>query len=198
MGAPLRLTEEDMNNQDVLATKLIQLAEIVVRKHFYASYQDKDDLVSIGVLKALTLIKNGAWSKSRGSFLNYIYSGMRNDMHNYLYHQNKFNFVDNETLPDNGKYDMYFNSDECYLDYNLVHSVCSNFTTQFGEYIEDRVIKEMTELGYTIVNREDSKKTQVSYCNIIGDMYGKDTEDDVTGRIIGIILWEKKEIDYIG
>ena len=49
----LQLSEEDLVNEEVLASKLVTLAEIVVRKHFYASVSEKDDLVSIGVLKAL-------------------------------------------------------------------------------------------------------------------------------------------------
>ena len=52
----LQLYEDDLLNEEVLSTKLITLAEIIVRKHFYASREDKEDLVSIGVLKAVRMI----------------------------------------------------------------------------------------------------------------------------------------------
>ena len=55
----LHLSEKDLENPDVLANKLITLAEIVVRKHFYSSSHEKEDLVSIGVLKALSMINDG-------------------------------------------------------------------------------------------------------------------------------------------
>ena len=46
----LQLSEKDLHNEDVLAKKLITLAEIIVRKHFYASVNEKEDLVSIGTI----------------------------------------------------------------------------------------------------------------------------------------------------
>ena len=104
----LHLSEKDLGNPDVLAGKLITLAEIVVRKHFYSSINEKEDLVSIGVLKALNMINDGKFSKKKGNFATFIYTGMRNDMHNYLYHQNKFNLVDIDTMIDSGSGDFYF------------------------------------------------------------------------------------------
>lgn len=197
----LNLTENDLNNPDVLGEKLIQLAEIVVRKHFYASVRDKDDLVSVGVLKALQLIQGNSWTKQKGSFVNYIYSGMRNDMHNYLYHQNKFSIIDIDAMidtpSDTDVEDCYLSSVSCDIDYGLIHSVCINFTCSFGNDIETLVLHKISELGYTIRNignhtRYDS--VTVSRCNsILREQYGEDVEEDVIGRIIGLILWKKKD-----
>ena len=135
----LQLTEEDINNPDALGEKLIQLAEIIVRKHFYASLKDKEDLVSVGVLKALQLINGNSWTRQRGSFLNYIYSGMRNDMHNYLYHQNKFSTVDTDAMlevpSERSIEENYVAEEACDVEYGLIHSICINFTGAFGNYI---------------------------------------------------------------
>lgn len=193
MGDVLNLTEDDLKNPDVLGKKLMTLAEIVVRKHFYASWEYKDDLVSVGVLKAITLINKGQWSRGKGSFVNYIYSGMRNDIHNYLYHQNKFSYVDNETLPEGGVEDRYFEDECCELGYSLIHSVCMKFFESFGESIEGRVIEEIEEIGYIVKGMRNNPHTLVQY-NHLSDRYGDEIESDVIGRIIGIILWKKKEL----
>ena len=63
----LQLSEEDLVNEEVLASKLVTLAEIVVRKHFYASVSEKDDLVSIGVLKSLSMIGDQKFVKLNGN-----------------------------------------------------------------------------------------------------------------------------------
>lgn len=191
-NAPLQLTEDDINNKDVLGEKLITLAEIVVRKHYYASYKDKEDLVSVGVLKALNLIAGGGWSKSRGSFHSYLYSGMRNEIHNYLYHTNKFNVVDYDSMSESGVDDQYFEDTGCDIEYSIIHSVCMGFTENFGDCIEDRVLTEMKSLGYHVKGKiEDT--TIKHYSSLINDRYGKNAEDDVVGRIIGLIIWKKKE-----
>lgn len=189
----LQLSEKDLENQDVLAEKLITLAEIVVRKHFYASLQDKEDLVSIGVLKALTMISSGNWDKSKGNFMTYIYTGMRNDMHNYLYHENKFDTTDLDVLSDRGKEDEYFESDEVFMSYSLIHSVCLNFIPSFGDNIERLVLLELEEMGYVIKGRVEPDSAYSYCCDLVVDEYGEDAQKDIVSRIIGIILWKKKE-----
>lgn len=189
----LQLSEKDLENQDVLAEKLITLAEIVVRKHFYASLQDKEDLVSIGVLKALTMISSGNWDKSKGNFMTYIYTGMRNDMHNYLYHENKFDTTDLDVLSDRGKEDEYFESDEVFMSYSLIHSVCLNFIPSFGDNIERLVLLELEEMGYVIKGRVEPVSAYSYCCDLVVDEYGEDAQKDIVSRIIGIILWKKKE-----
>lgn len=189
----LQLSEKDLENQDVLAEKLITLAEIVVRKHFYASLQDKEDLVSIGVLKALTMISSGNWDKSKGNFMTYIYTGMRNDMHNYLYHENKFDTTDLDVLSDRGKDDEYFESDEVFMSYSLIHSVCLNFIPSFGDNIERLVLIALEEMGYVIKGRVESSSAYSYCCDLVVDEYGEDAQKDIVSRIIGIILWKKKE-----
>jgi hypothetical protein len=186
------LTEKDLEDPDVLGRKLIQLNEIIVRKHFYASYKDKDDLVSVGVLKMLDLINEGNWDKSKGSLCNYLYSGARNSIHNYLYHQNKFPLIDQEQLRDSGISDNYFSGPDCPISYGLVHSVCMHFTDAFGEGIEDAVISKLEEIGYTLEGRVKQSPYSVGYSSVLSDRYKDYSIDDIVGRIIGLILWKKK------
>lgn len=192
----LNLTEKDIDNPDVLAEKLITLAEIVVRKHFYASLQDKEDLVSIGVLKALTMIKESKWDKNKGNFMTFIYTGMRNDIHNYLYHETKFNTTDLDALSESGKEDLYFESDKVYLSYSLIHAVCLNFIPSFGDNIERLVLLELEELGYSIKGRIIQEESAFTYySDLVTDEYGEEARDDIVSRIIGIILWKKRELE---
>lgn len=193
----LNLTEKDLNNPDVLGEKLITLSEIVIRKHFYASLQDKEDLVSVGVLKALTMISEGNWDKSKGNFCSFIYTGIRNEIHNFLYHENKFNTVDLEALLETGKEDSYFEDDVVYISYSLIHAVCMNFISSFGNNIERLVIIELEELGYRIKGRVflDDDSAYIYYSDLVVDEYGIEARNDIVSRIIGIILWKKKEYE---
>lgn len=195
MKSSLDLTEKDLENLDILGEKLIQLAEIIIRKHFYASYADKDDLVSVGVLKALTLIHEDKWTKAKGNFMTYIYTGMRNEIHNYLYHQNKFSTVDPDSLRDEGIDDKYFVEEVCYIEYSLIHSVCINFINSFGEGIEELVLDKIKDIGYIVRGKVEGEQTNSLKCynSIIREQYDESTEEDVIGRLIGLILWKKKE-----
>lgn len=196
----LMLTEKDLENEDILAKKLITLSEIVVRKHFYASANDKEDLVSIGVLKALKMIKSNNFENSKGNFATFLYTGMRNDMHNYLYHKNKFNLVGLSMLIDEGKEDNYFNTEYSYIRYEIVHSVCMCFTCNFGDNIESEVLDRLESVGFIILYPDEIMKryrNEVKVCSsdILLDKYGKETKEDIIDRIIGIILWKLNEKD---
>lgn len=194
----LQLSEKDLHDENVLATKLITLAEIIVRKHFYASVNEKEDLVSIGVVKALCMIKDEKFSPHKGNFTTYLYTGMRNDMHNYLYHQNKFNTVDIDELVETGKDEEYFQEDAIKVDYSLIHTVCMKFSPFFGDSIEENVLKGITDFGFEVdgILHDNPIGNTFSYCtDILEETYGKGVRDDMIGRLIGLILWERKEHD---
>lgn len=190
----LHLSEKDLENQDLLANKLITLAEIVVRKHFYSSINEKEDLVSIGVLKALTMINEGNFSKKKGNFATFIYTGMRNDMHNYLYHQNKFNLVDIDTMIDSGSGDFYFEDESCTIEYGIIHAVCMRFSRSIGDFLEDYVISVLSDNGYCVVGMGDSRPHAHNFCKEgISKKYDKETLEDIISRVVGIVLWKKRE-----
>lgn len=88
---------------------LYTLSEIVMNSHYsYATPDDKEELKSVGVAKALDLLNNGNFDSSRSSLKNYLYTGMRNEMKNYLYKAHRDVEIDDEILqavtedPDDG------------------------------------------------------------------------------------------------
>lgn len=188
----LDLTEKDLEgDSEVLGQKIIQLAEIVMRKHFYASYNEREDLISVGVLKAYTLIEKGQWRSGRGAFYNYIYAGMRNDMHNYLYHQNKEALMDENSDLDKSTVDEYL-ADEVYnLDFSVVDSICKYFSNIYGLWIYVEVIKSLEDLGFKIINKPLDSKFQSYNSNSV--KYSRDVLEDIVGRLIGLIMWKRKE-----
>ena len=194
----LNLSEKDLDNPTELSKKLITLAEIIIRKHFYASAKDKEDLVSVGILKAMSMIQSGKFSKGKGNFATFLYTGMRNDMHNYLYHQNKFETVDFDTFIDRGECDKYFVDYHCYLDYSLIHLVCMKFEPSFGDSIESKLIEKFVEMGFEMRGMPENRKIMNKYVsgnNVLEDTYGKVVSEDVINRLVGVVLWKKKEHD---
>lgn len=188
----LDLSEKDLDNPEELGQKLITLAEIVVRKHFYASYNEQEDLVSVGVLKALSLIDGGKWAKGKGSFVNYIYSGMRNDMHNYLYHHNK-EVSSNDAFNDDCTKDEYFEDETCYIDYRVIRLVCMDFEKSFGGGIEQLVLDEIKRLGFVVKGMDTKVHTLQVFNPEVQGRYGLEVKDEVVGRLVGIVLWKRKE-----
>lgn len=185
----LQLYEDDLNNEEVLSKKLITLAEIIVRKHFYASTADKDDLVSIGVLKAIRMIHSDNFRSDKGNLCTFLYTGMRNDIHNYLYHKNKFDTVDiDNTFDDGGKSDFYFEDEVAKIDYSLIHLVCMKFSRQFGNFIEDEIIKKLKYYGFIIDGYIESCSNEVKEV-LVDEAY----KDEVIQRALGLLFWELRQ-----
>lgn len=198
----LQLSEKDLEDPEVLGEKLFTLAEIVVARHYYASSaRFFDDMRSVAVLKALSMIKDDHFDKKKGNFASFIYTGMRNEVHNFLYHENKRDYVDLDVLIDQGEDDNYFVNEEgkVYISYSLIHSVCMSFMPVFGENIENLVILKLEEIGYTIKGRKAKDSPAFVYrYDPIKEEYGKDAEDEIISRLIGIILWRRKEKENAG
>lgn len=194
----LQLSESDLKDPEVLGEKLMTLAEIVISRHYYASSARYfEDMRSIAVLKALSMIGAGYFDSKKGNFVTLLYSGMRNEVHNWLYHENKKEFVDIDTLPDQGEEANYFNDeDKIYISYSLIHSVCMSFMPAFGENIENKVIESLSDMGYNIKGRKAVSSPAFSYSynyDPIQDEYGESAEEEIISRLIGIILWKRKE-----
>lgn len=79
---------------------LNDLCDIVLNVHYsYVLPVDREDLVSVGVIKALELLKAGCFDVERSSLKNYLYTGIRNEMKNYIYkNRGKDTVVDDEIL----------------------------------------------------------------------------------------------------
>lgn len=192
----LIITEDDLNNPEVLGSKLMNLSEIVIAKHFYASRYMLEDLRSIGVLKALEVISKGYFDASKGNLTSFLYSQIRNQIHNTLYHENKNPSLDIESLIDCGVNDEYFKKDTVDMSYSLIHTVCMNFTTSFGNNIENLVIERLIELGYTVIGRKNVNNVNpvYIYCyDPIKEEFGEQAEEEIVSRIVGLILWKAKD-----
>jgi hypothetical protein len=189
--ASFSLTKKDLEDRDMLSLKLMDLASIVQRKHYYASTNERDDLISVGVLKALTLIANGAFAESKGSLLNYIYSGMRNEMHNYLYHLNKVSLLDEgeeDSLAEEfeGYEEAYHTvGDSCFrIDFSIVANICDQFA-HIG-HMHQPVATELEVRGFMITNRKNT--IMVKDCLKEESFYA-----DFLDRLCCAAVWKKKE-----
>ena len=188
--ATLSLYEDDLKNPDELSDKLHQLAEIIVRKHFYASYEVKDELVSIGIVKAVKMINSDKFDPKKGNLCSFLYTGMRNDMHNWMYHRNKYNTVDFDSLASNlntelSISDTYFEENIFTIDYSYVYLLCSRFFAAYSKDILNAVVNKLLAYGFEIdgliENLEPKKLPPL--------------KRDIADRIVGIILWDRKVVE---
>lgn len=119
-------------------TSIYEMIENIVQVVFYTHYsyikdkELKEDLFQIGYLKAYELLNNGNYDPSQ-SFRNFIYTGVRNEMHNTLYHINKVSLVNLDVLD---KYDNiigYHETGEYSIELQYVKKLCDQFIRQ-GNY----------------------------------------------------------------
>lgn len=131
-------------------TTIYDMIENIVQVVFYTYYnyikdpELKKDLFQIGYLKAYELLNNGNYDPTM-SFRNFIYTGVRNEMHNALYHINKMQTVDLEALD---KYDNvvgYHETGEYSIEVDDVRSICSNFS-RYGDYFPS-VVNYLIDIG---------------------------------------------------
>lgn len=175
------ITKKDIQDADVLGAKLVDLAGIVFRKHFYANMVDKEDLVSVGILKALSLIKVGNWNENKGTVLNYLYAGMRNEMHNYLYHQRKEIRV--EEIAYGGTSDIYF-EEECFrIELGIISEVCDSFR-MYGD-MRNVVTAELENRGFSVVGHANTKNMRFAF--------DKEFKEDFVDRLCGAVIWKSRE-----
>lgn len=195
----LDLSEKDLNNPEVLGEKLFTLTEIIISRHYYASSaQHFDDMRSIGVLKALEVISEGHFDSSKGKFASFLYFHIRNELHNFLYHENKRDCVDLEVLVNQGEEETYFQEERVSISYGIIHSVCMSFFPMFGENIENLVIKKLEDMDFEIKGRKASANPAFVFnYDIVKEEYGQEAEDEIVSRLVGLILWKRKEHEMV-
>lgn len=139
------------------------IVTVVFRIHFYYvnDYDLEQDLKQEGYLKAYELLADGNYDPTR-NLRTFIYTGVRNAMTNYMYHNKKeaHDTLENITSPTWQRYeqitmDGYWNGKIFYTDedniqnYDLdpaaVYEVCSKYT-MFGDYI-GVALRELKKLG---------------------------------------------------
>lgn len=172
------ITEKDLQDKETLANKLLELASLVYNRHYYASKKEKEDLISVGVLKALTLIEKGEWRKEKGLLFNYLYSGMRNEMHNYLYRNNRE--VCYKEFYDRSKYDSYFESEIFKINFNDIEEVCSCFSC-YGR-TENTVACNLKRMGFTV----SEWVCDGSNCILLIDSM----KHDLVSRLTSAVIWK--------
>lgn len=88
----LRITDKGYSD-------LYTLCEIVLNTHYsYVLTVDREDLISVGIIKSLSLLEAGGFDATKSSLKNYLYTGIRNEMKNYLYKNRRDIVEDDEIL----------------------------------------------------------------------------------------------------
>lgn len=124
-----------MDNENISIYDMVENIVSVVFYTYYNYVRDpelKKDLFQTGYLKAYELLNNGNYDPTM-SLRNFIFTGVRNEMHNTLYHLNKIQYVDLEQLD---KYDNvvgYHETGEYCVEADFVKDICNTFS-RHGNY----------------------------------------------------------------
>lgn len=133
-----------------------EMVENIVNVVFYTHYsyitnpELKKDLMQTGYLKAYELLNNGNYDPTM-SLRNFLYTGIRNEIHNTLYHLNKIPTVSLEGLDVYENVVGYYQVREYSVETEVVKSVCDKFK-KHGDYFPT-VANYLIKLGIL-----DSKK----------------------------------------
>lgn len=149
---------------------MYNLAQIIANRHFISYINsDSSDLIEVGVLKAVELIKSGVYDKNRTSLKNYLYTGMRNEMKNYLNRMKKEILVDDTMLASRNSYTVmdYYN---CYIN------------------ITDDMIR--SSIPFRITNQDFIKvKSSLKYLGFNLDHKSHVYYNEVS-RYVGLVIWK--------
>ena len=134
----------------------------------------REDLKQEGYTKAYEMLKTGNYDPSR-DLRTYIYTGIRNSMTNYLYHNNKESHLDIDEF-----YSVEDPQEFCSfsLDLNYVKKVCEKYSS-YGNYIN-------TVLNYF--------KNAGIYNGPLFDNISVKEIPYVKNAIIGEIIWKMLEV----
>ncbi len=151
---------------------LRKLALIVLHNHynFVRDYDTQEDLVSAAIMKAIDLCINGVFDPTRGNLRTYLYSGMRNEMQNYVYKKSKLVSVDEVYYDqETGHYDNYAAS----INEDMVYRICDKFDRK-GNYhnILIRALKQYGMEGDLVddleeVENPDPKIVDAIFCEYV-------------------------------
>jgi hypothetical protein len=138
-------------------------------------------LIQVGVLKSLSLLKDGKFDKTKSSLKNYLYTGVRNEMKNYLYKNFKEVSVDDSILCSMNESSERLDAVE---DSLLIISkkecleVLSRFETR-NVGVSDKVFSSLEWLGFTIEGVVSEKR------------YYPDVE-----MLVTLLIWKHMEKYY--
>ena len=165
-----------MNNNVSIYDMVENIVQVVFHTHYsYITNPElKKDLIQTGFLKAYELLNNGNYDPTM-SLRNFLYTGIRNELHNTLYHLGK---IPTASLDELAMYDNvvgYRQVRDYTVEEDVVREVCSKFWKQ-GDY-------------YPVV---------ANYLIKLGIMEGvgyeeKEVNHDLTPSIITLTLWRLYE-----
>ena len=186
MEMAFNLCEEDLKDDTILCEKLVNLSSIVYTRHFYANGNEKQDLISVGVLKALSLVRGGKWDPEKGKLITYLYTGIRNEMHNYIYRISREVLMDNEFIDMQGSLEIEA-EDTSFLEirYEVVQEVCESFK-RFGD-ISPVVALSLNGKGFKVVGAEGAK-VEVEF-----EEFNEEFYIELIDRVGGAVLWKNRE-----
>ena len=160
-----RLTENGYKN-------ICNLCDIVMARHFYSNPAfDKEDLKQVGLYKALSLLQRSNYNPKKASLFNYLYTGIRNEIHNYVYKMNKDFAVDSTIMDTNTE--SICNTQFSGIDFSILNLQLKSL----DEYCKNEQDKEdlansLTELGFKIEGYiKTDKEPNTSRNNIIQAMF---------------------------
>lgn len=108
------------------------IVEVVLNTHYnyITSEELREDLIQEGYLKAYELLKIGTYDPRR-NLRNYLYTGVRNAMQNFLYHDRKEVHSDLETA------EIYVEAPEVVnikVDLIKIKNMCDKYKS-YGDYL---------------------------------------------------------------
>lgn len=159
---------------DELTSSLYRLARDIILSYYKgATKQDKEDLIQEAVIKGFAVLKRRDYDSEVSSLRNYLYSGMRNTMSNYMYHQRKL--IPVETIV---AFDENINLD-LKIDLGVVKAECDLMNQDRISNLLGKVLFELIDSGFELENKpegliiereeDDDKKTLVEavICQLI-------------------------------
>ena len=168
-----------MNNISIY-DMVSNIVQVVFYTHFsYITNPElKKDLMQTGFLKAYELLNNGNYDPSM-SLRNFLYTGIRNEIHNTLYHLGKIPTVSLEGLDVYDNVVGYNQVREYEVNVEVVRSVCNKFKS-YGDYFPI-VCNYLIDVGVLNMNKLETSEVN----------------DNLTGSIITLTLWSifEKEVE---
>mgnify|MGYP000123086070 CR=1 FL=1 len=159
--------------------ELQQLSQIVANNHFaYVGYHDREDLLLEGQAKGLELIKSCRFDPDYGAPLkNFVYTGMRNEMTNYLYRK-KREYPVEEFYGDQNK-SAEMSLEEYKLDYRVIEGIINKYKKRYGDY-SGIVVDSLREMGFDV--QVDKKLIEL-----------EDYDKNLKRRLVIICIWRIRE-----
>lgn len=184
-----------MLNQDNITNKSVEamidnIVTVVFRIHFYYITNEdlEQDLKQEGYLKAYELLAQGNYDPTK-NLRTFIYTGVRNAMTNYMYHQNKENHFDLDTIDgqnwqswkdvttdDYWRGKVFYINDDILSNFNIdieyILNICDKYKS-FGDYFPT-IINELSDLGVlNIKNKIDNtiKPIKLVKDTILGEIF---------------------------